>query len=58
MNKFFALTTALCLALGLNADNYMTKTGTVKFFSHTTLEDIKAENRKVVSVLNSSTGAM
>lgn len=37
---------------------YMTKTGTIKFFSHTTMEDIKAENRKVVSALDSKTGAL
>jgi len=44
--------------LNLKAQQYITKTGVVKFFSHTTLEDIKAENRKVVSVLDSKTGIM
>lgn len=44
--------------LGLYAQKYMTKTGTVKFYSHTQLEDIKAENRKVISVLDSKTGDM
>jgi polyisoprenoid-binding protein YceI len=42
----------------INAQQYFTKTGTVKFSSHTSLEDIKAENRKVVSVLDSKTGAL
>ncbi len=46
------------MLLNIKAQQYMTKTGTVKFFSHTPLEDIKAENRKVVSVLDSKTGAM
>src|SRR4051812_41355455 len=42
----------------LNAQQYFTKTGTIKFFSHTPMEDIKAENRKVVSILDSKTGAL
>lgn len=58
MNKIVLIA---LLALGLNTANaqkYFTKTGTIKFFSHTTLEDIKAENRKVVSILDSKTGAL
>ncbi len=46
------------MALNLNAQKYFTKTGTIKFSSHTSLEDIKAENRKVTSVLDSKTGAL
>jgi hypothetical protein len=46
------------LVCQLNAQQYFTKTGTVKFSSHTSLEDIKAENRKVVSILDSKTGAL
>jgi len=45
-------------AYNINAQQYFTKTGTIKFYSHTDLEDIKAENRKVVSVLDSKTGAL
>lgn len=40
------------------AQQYFTKTGTIKFFSHTTMEDIKAENRKVTSVLDSKSGVI
>jgi polyisoprenoid-binding protein YceI len=58
MNKFVILLFASFLSTGLFAQKYFTKTGTVKFFSHTNLEDIKAENRKVVSVLDSKTGSM
>lgn len=58
MLKSLALSIIAFLGLSLNAQQYMTKAGTIKFFSHTTLEDIKAENRKVVSVLDSKTGAM
>jgi hypothetical protein len=44
--------------LNVRAQQYFTKTGTVSFFSHTNLEDIEAENRKVVCVLDSKSGAM
>ncbi len=57
-NKFILSALLAFTFLSVKAQQYMTKTGTVKFFSHTTLEDIKAENRKVVSVLDSKTGIM
>lgn len=37
-------------------DKYMTKNGKISFFSHTDMEDIKGENNKVASVLDSKTG--
>ena len=37
---------------------YMTKNGKVSFFSHTDMEDIKGDNNKVASVLDSKTGKM
>lgn len=58
MFKSLALLTVAFVSLNLSAQQYTTKTGTIKFFSHTTLEDIKAENRKVVSVIDSKTGAL
>lgn len=48
----------LFASVSVFGQKYMTKTGTIKFFSHTTMEDIKAENRKVVSALDSKTGAL
>lgn len=57
LNKVMFLVLAM-LSLQLSAQKYFTKTGTIKFSSQTTLEDIKAENRKVVSVLNAATGAI
>lgn len=42
----------------IKAQQYYTKTGTISFFSHTNMEDIEAENRKVVSVIDSKSGAM
>jgi polyisoprenoid-binding protein YceI len=38
------------------AQNYITRNGNVSFFSHTPLEDIKAQNNEAVSVLNAATG--
>jgi hypothetical protein len=39
-----------------SAQKYMTKNGFIGFYSHTPLEDIKAENNQVASVLDISTG--
>lgn len=58
MKKIVLIAVLAIAGAGLQAQVYFTKTGTIKFESHTTLEDIKAENRKVVSVLNSTTGAL
>lgn len=40
----------------LAQDSFLTKTGYVQFFSTTPVEDIKSENYKVVSRLNTKTG--
>ncbi len=39
-----------------NAQKYMTKEGYIGFFSHTPLEDIKADNNQVAGLLDTSTG--
>jgi len=41
---------------GANAQKYMTKNGYIGFFSHTAIEDIKADNNQVASLLDISTG--
>ena len=41
-----------------NAQKYMTKNGFIGFYSHTPLEDIKAENNQVAAVLDTGTGEM
>lgn len=41
-----------------NAQKYYTKNGTISFFSSTSMEDIKADNNQVMSVLNAQTGDM
>jgi polyisoprenoid-binding protein YceI len=50
----------LLLAIGYsaNAQKYMTKNGYIGFYSHTPLEDIKAENNQVASVLDAGTGEL
>jgi polyisoprenoid-binding protein YceI len=58
MKKFVLILIVALMAGQANAQQYFTKTGKIKFSSHTDLEDIKAENRKVVSVLDSKTGAL
>jgi polyisoprenoid-binding protein YceI len=46
----------ISLAFTVNAQKFMTKTGYIGFFSHTPMEDIKADNNQVASVLDVSTG--
>jgi len=48
----------LCLSLVLtaNAQKYMTRNGYIGFFSGTPIEDIKADNNQVASVIDISTG--
>ena len=38
------------------AQKYITKNGFISFYSHTPIEDIKADNNQVASVLDASTG--
>ena len=58
--KKFLFVPILLLFVGLtaNSQNYITRNGNISFYSHTPLEDIKAENNEAVSVLNASTGAL
>jgi len=41
-----------------NAQKYMTKNGFIGFYSHTPMEDIKADNNQVAGVLDAGTGEM
>ena len=38
------------------SQTYITRNGNVSFYSHTALEDVKAQNNEAVSVLNAATG--
>jgi len=42
--------------ISANSQKYMTKNGYIGFFSHTPMEDIKADNNQVASVIDISTG--
>jgi len=48
----------LGFSVSLVGQKYMTKNGYIGFFSHTPIEDIKADNNQVAGVLDISTGDM
>ncbi|WP_411029581.1 YceI family protein [Spongiimicrobium sp. 3-5] len=50
---FFSL---LIMGVTNAQDKYLTKEGYVSFFSHSIVEDIKADNNQVLSVVDSKTG--
>ena len=58
MKHLFFLIFFLIIILSANAQKYMTKNGYIGFYSHTPLEDIKADNNQVAGVLDISTGEM
>jgi len=59
MKKITTLLFTAAVACGnCSAQQYFTKNGFVSFFSSTMLEDIKADNNQVISVINASTGVI
>ena len=48
----------LGIAFAANSQKYMTKNGYIGFYSHTPMEDVKADNNQVAGVLDISTGDM
>jgi hypothetical protein len=57
MTKITTLLAILLFTAGIsNAQKYMTKNGTIKFFSDTPMEKIQGVNRQVNSALDFSTG--
>lgn len=46
----------IVLQFTANAQKYITKNGYIGFYSHTAIEDIKADNNQVASILDVSTG--
>jgi hypothetical protein len=46
----------IIIGYSANAQKYMTKNGFIGFYSHTPMEDIKAENNQVAGVLDTGTG--
>lgn len=58
MKKYFLLLVAAVVSASSFAQKYYTKNGNVSFFSTTSMEDIKADNNQVMSVLNAQTGEL
>lgn len=59
MKKFtLILLLFLSTSVGFSQSKYFTKTGIIVFDSDTPLEEIKAENRRVVSIFDASNGQM
>ncbi len=56
MKRLILSTIFLSLIVSVNAQKYMTKNGFIGFYGHTPMEDIKADNNQVASVLDISTG--
>jgi len=52
MQKMLLLTVFLAASVIAQAQLYMTRTGTISFFSKTALEDIQAENNQVYAVID------
>jgi polyisoprenoid-binding protein YceI len=58
MKKSALIFTLFVIFFAANAQKYMTRTGYTGFYSHTPMEDIKADNNQVASVLDVSTGEL
>jgi polyisoprenoid-binding protein YceI len=57
MKKIFILVFAsLVVYINCSAQLYFTKNGRISFFSSTPIEDIKADNNQVISIINTGTG--
>lgn len=58
MKKIILLICLITLTINISAQKFMTKNGFISFYSHTPMEDIKAENNQVAAVLDAATGEM
>jgi hypothetical protein len=58
MKRIFFLIAISFFFLAANGQKFMTKNGYIGFFSHTPVEDIKADNNQVAGVLDISTGEL
>jgi hypothetical protein len=58
MKQIVVIVFLLSTFLVSSAQKYMTKNGFISFYSHTPMEDIKAENNQVASVLDTGTGEL
>ena len=57
MKKIILTTITIAMGIaGFSQEKYFTRDGHIKFFSSTPVEDIEADNYKVTSVLDETTG--
>ncbi len=58
MKNLFILIVFASFSINISAQKFITKNGYVSFFGHTHLEDIKADNNQVASILDTSNGEL
>jgi hypothetical protein len=58
MKKTTIVIMMLMIAMAVDAQKYMTKSGYIGFYSHTPMEDVKADNNQAAGVLDIATGDM
>jgi polyisoprenoid-binding protein YceI len=58
MKNGILITALFCLSQLLPAQNLVTKNGHIRFFSHTPVEDIEANNHQVVSIFDPVSGKL
>ena len=56
MKHLYIILIFISFALSASAQKFMTKNGYIGFYSHTPMEDIKADNNQAAGVLDVSTG--
>lgn len=56
MKHLLIVSLLVFFSFSLSAQKYITKTGYIGFYSHAPVEDIKADNNQVASILDISTG--
>jgi hypothetical protein len=58
MKKLFFILTIVLMSLNISAQKYITKNGYIGFLGHTPMDDIKADNNQVASILDTSNGEL
>jgi polyisoprenoid-binding protein YceI len=58
IKKLLIVALVALTATAANAQRYMTRTGQVSFYSHTSMEDIQAVNNQVSAVLDPASGSL
>jgi polyisoprenoid-binding protein YceI len=58
MKNILFILLALGISFSAQAQKFMTKNGYIGFYSHTPMEDIKADNNQVASVIDISSGEL